>query len=78
MPVDGQSLDLPPFIFAMLNNNKFVPELCTNFLEVLQNTQPGQSIILTNLSDRPKHFGEGYQKKTLFVTQQPRLMWQAI
>src|SRR5262249_42749938 len=69
-PVGGQSLDLPSFIFAMLNDNQFVPEPRANFLEVLQNVQPGQSIMLPNLGDHPKHFGEGYQKKTFLVTQQ--------
>ncbi|RHZ75624.1 hypothetical protein Glove_212g119 [Diversispora epigaea] len=72
---DGYPVQLPPKIINMLKSDKFVPEPRNNFVTAFQNLQVAQSIILPNLGQQPKNFAEGYQGKTLFITQQMIDIW---
>ncbi|RHZ57881.1 hypothetical protein Glove_382g60 [Diversispora epigaea] len=75
---DGNSVQLPPKIIHMLKNDEFVPEPRNNFVTAVQNLQASQSIILPNLGQKPKHFAEGYQGNTLFITQQMIDIWNTL
>ncbi|CAG8642695.1 7392_t:CDS:1, partial [Diversispora eburnea] len=75
---DGNSVQLPPKIIDMLKNDKFVPEPRNNFVTAFQNLQVSQSIILPNFGQKPKHFAEGYQGNTLFITQQMIDIWNTL
>ncbi|RHZ86862.1 hypothetical protein Glove_43g17 [Diversispora epigaea] len=75
---DGNSVQLPPKIIVMLKNDEFVPEPRNNFVTAFQNLQVAQSIILPNLGQKPKHFAEGYQGNTLFITQQMIDIWNTL
>ncbi|RUP51478.1 hypothetical protein BC936DRAFT_147980 [Jimgerdemannia flammicorona] len=62
----------------MLNNNEFVPEPRAKFLDALRNVDAGQSIVMPSLGQDPKHFKEGYQGRTFFITQQMIDMWRML
>ena len=75
---DDQSVDMPPSLIHMLNDNKFVSEPRSNFLNTLQNAQPGQLITMPGLGACPKGFGEGYPQNSILVTEQMIEMWQVL
>ncbi|RIA99121.1 hypothetical protein C1645_731133 [Glomus cerebriforme] len=75
---DGHSVELPPQIIDMLENDKFVPEPRENFETAFQDLNVGQSITLPNLGQEPKHFAKGYQGRTLLVTKQMIDIWDEL
>jgi hypothetical protein len=75
---DDHSVYLPPQIVDMLESNKFKPKPRTSFKDVFQNLKVGQSIILPHLGQEPKHFAEGYQGRTLLITEQMIDIWNKL
>ena len=75
---DDRSVELPSQIIDMLESSKFVPEPRSNFETSFQNLNVGQSITLLHLGQEPKHFAEGYQGRTLLVTNQMIDIWNEL
>ncbi|GBC04861.1 hypothetical protein RclHR1_05900008 [Rhizophagus clarus] len=75
---DARSVELPSQIFDMLKSNKFVPESRMKYYDIFLNLNAGQSIILPNLGQEPKHFAIGYQGRRVFVTEQMINIWGKI
>src|SRR5689334_12731327 len=59
----------------MLKQSKFTPASCNQFKLQLDKVQAGQKITLPSIGQVPKHYGKGYQGKSLFVTEQMMEMW---
>ncbi|KAF9364675.1 hypothetical protein BGX34_000776 [Mortierella sp. NVP85] len=62
----------------MLNNEKFTPAPRNEFLRQLNNVEAGQKITLPSIGQYPKHYGEGYQELSFFITEQMVEMWSLL
>ncbi|RHZ64411.1 hypothetical protein Glove_325g28 [Diversispora epigaea] len=62
----------------MLQSKKFVPDNHIDFQNAFQNLSACQSITLPHLGQEPKHFAEGYQGRTLLVTEQMIDIWNKL
>ncbi|KAI7816778.1 hypothetical protein BC939DRAFT_497157 [Gamsiella multidivaricata] len=73
-----RAVDLPPLLVSMLNAGEFTPEPRDEFKQQLDDMQVGQQIILPSIGQRPKHYGQGYQKLSFFITEQMVEMWRLL
>ncbi|GJJ74326.1 hypothetical protein EMPS_06684 [Entomortierella parvispora] len=73
-----QSVELPPELVHMLKEEKFAPAPRKDFKQALNNLEVGQEITLPSIGQRPKHYGEGYQKLSFFITEQMVEMWRLL
>ena len=71
---DGVSVMLPPFLLQMLRNDELRPDPRTDFSSLLS-VQVGSQITAKHLGQVPKYFGQGYQGKQFFVTEQMMQIW---
>ncbi|KAG0041779.1 hypothetical protein BGZ83_001320 [Gryganskiella cystojenkinii] len=71
-------VDLPHVLVNMLNSEQFSPAPRDEFIRQLDNVQVGQQIKLPSIGQRPKHYGEGYQALSFFVTEQMIEMWKLL
>ncbi|KAF9327532.1 hypothetical protein BG006_009180 [Podila minutissima] len=71
-------VELPPVLVSMLNSGDLTPAPRNEFKQQLDNMQVGQQITLPSIGQRPKHFGEGYQKMSFFITEQMVEMWSLL
>lgn len=74
---DG-SVDLPPKLIELLGSDEFKPAPRDQFKQQLDNVQVGQRTTLPSLGQEPKYYGQGYQGKSFFVTEQMMEMWQEL
>src|SRR5437868_348625 len=74
----GQSVDLPPLLIKMLNDNKFAPAPHSDFHALRNNLNAGDEIVIPKLGQDPKHFGEYFHQCRLLVTEQMLSIWQDI
>ncbi|KAF9080219.1 hypothetical protein BGX27_005660 [Mortierella sp. AM989] len=72
--VDGP-IDLPPALIDMLNNDEFKPESREKFKEHLDGKIVGDQITLPSIGQIPKHFEEGFQGQSFFITEQMMKIW---
>ena len=75
---DGQSVALHPLLANMLNNNEFAPEPRVNFQALRNDLNAGDEIVIPNLGQVPKHFGQYFHKRRVLVTEQMLSIWQEI
>jgi len=71
-------VDLPPVLVSMLNSGEFKPAPRNEFKQQLDNMEVGQEITLPSIGQRPKHYGEGYQESSFFITEQMVEMWRLL
>jgi hypothetical protein len=75
--MDGP-VDLPPVLVSMLNSGEFAPAPRDVFKQQLDDIQVGQKITLPSIGQCPKHYGEGYQELSFFITEQMVEMWHLL
>ncbi|KAF9979888.1 hypothetical protein BGZ79_006443, partial [Entomortierella chlamydospora] len=69
-------VDLPPVLVKMLHDKQFSPAPREEFKHHLDNKKLGDIITLPLLGQEPKHYGEGYQGSSFFITEQMMEMWE--
>ncbi|KAG0337159.1 hypothetical protein BG004_007755, partial [Podila humilis] len=77
-PAKDGPVDLPPGLVSLLNSRVFTPAPRDEFKRHLDNVQVGEEITLPSIGQTPKHYGEGYQGLSFFVTEQMVKMWHLL
>ncbi|KAF9956630.1 hypothetical protein BGZ65_002554 [Modicella reniformis] len=62
----------------MLNSGEFTPAPRNEFKQLLDNMEVGQKITLPSIGQHPKHYGEGYQELSFFITEQMVRLWHLL
>ncbi|KAF8971645.1 hypothetical protein BGZ46_010244 [Entomortierella lignicola] len=69
-------IDLPPALISLINDSdQFKPESRDKFKQEIDGKQVGDRITLPSLGQEPKHYGEGFNGKSSFVTEQMMQVW---
>ncbi|KAF9369436.1 hypothetical protein CPC16_004504 [Podila verticillata] len=71
-------VELPPVLVNMLNSEQFTSAPRNKFKQQLDDIQVGQRVTLPSIGQRPKHYGEGYQELSFFITEQMVEMWRLL
>ncbi|KAF9343812.1 hypothetical protein BGX26_005177 [Mortierella sp. AD094] len=69
-------IDLPPVLIKLLNTKEFTPAPREEFKLHLDDKHAGDEITLPSLGQEPKHYGQDYQGRCFFITEQMERMWE--
>ncbi|KAF9429022.1 hypothetical protein BGZ76_001957 [Entomortierella beljakovae] len=73
--IDGP-VDLPPALISLIDSDDFKPASRDEFKKALDGKKAGDEITLPSIGQKPKHYGQGFQGKSIFITEQMVEVWK--
>ncbi|KAF8958824.1 hypothetical protein BGZ46_001882, partial [Entomortierella lignicola] len=69
-------IDLPSALIELLNDDQYKPESRDSFRRAFDGKRAGDQISLPSFGQEPKGYGEGFQGKSFFITEQMMALWE--